>query len=164
MSAADTPPLSPELRDAIAEAAAHHGGPRAAMVESLRMIQQAHGWVADAHLEEAAALLGVTTAEIEDVATFFSLIFRRPVGERLILLCDGASCWLNGADAVRDAVMARLGIGFGETTPDGRYTLINICCVGGCDHAPAAVIGRDRRLVGPLSPDDLDDLLGEAAR
>ena len=156
--------LSPDLRAAIEQAAAQHGGPRAAMVESLRMIQQEHGWVSDAHLEEAAALLGVSTAEIEDVATFFSLIFRRPVGERLILLCDGASCWLNGADAVRDAVMARLGIGFGETTADGQYTLINICCVGGCDHAPAAVIGRDRKLVGPLSPDDLDRLLGEDAR
>jgi NADH-quinone oxidoreductase subunit E len=156
--------LSDDLRTAILEARDHHGGPRAAMVESLRMIQQAHGWVSDDHLEEAAALLGVTTAEIEDVATFFSLIFRRPVGERLILLCDGASCWLNGAEAVRDAVTERLGIGFGETTADGKYTLINICCVGGCDHAPAAVIGRDRKLVGPLSPDDLERLLGEDAR
>jgi NADH-quinone oxidoreductase subunit E len=156
--------LSADLRAAIEAAKGHHGGPRGAMLESLRMIQQAHGWVCDAHLEEAAALLGVTTAEIEDVATFFSLIFRKPVGERVILLCDGASCWLNGADAVRDAVMDRLGIGFGETTQDGRYTLINICCVGGCDRAPAAVIGRDRTLVGPLSAEALDDLLGEAAR
>jgi NADH-quinone oxidoreductase subunit E len=156
--------LSDDLRAAIEAARDHHGGPRAAMVESLRMIQQEHRWVSDAHLEEAAALLGVTTAEMEDVATFYSLIFRRPVGEKVILLCDGASCWLNGGDAVRDAVTARLGIGFGETTPDGEYTLINICCVGACDHAPAAVIGRDRTLVGPLSPDDLEALFGEAAR
>jgi NADH-quinone oxidoreductase subunit E len=134
------------------------------MVESLRLIQMEHGWVSDAHLEEAAAILGVTTAEMEDVATFFSLIFRQPVGEKLILLCDGASCWLNGGEAVRDRVMERLGIGFGQTTPDGEYTLINICCVGGCDHAPAAVIGRDRKLVGPLSPDDLEKLFGEDAR
>ncbi|MEE4119997.1 MAG: NADH-quinone oxidoreductase subunit NuoE [Paracoccaceae bacterium] len=156
--------LSPDLRATIEAAKHHHGGPRPAMLESLRMIQQAHGWVSDAHLEEAAALLGVTNAEMEDVATFYSLIFRRPVGEKVILLCDGASCWLNGGDAVRDAVMARLGIGFGETTADGKYTLVNICCVGGCDHAPAAVIGRDRKLVGPLSPGDLDRLLGEDAR
>lgn len=156
--------LSDALRAAIRRELEHAGGSRAAMLESLRMIQQAHGWVSDAHLAEAAGLLGVTTAELEDVATFFSLIFRRPVGERLILLCDGASCALNGGDAVREAVMARLGIGFGETTPDGRYTLINICCVGGCDRAPAAVIGRDRKLVGPIDPEALDALLGEAAR
>ena len=155
--------LSADLRTAILDAMTHHGGPRAAMLEALRMIQQEHGWVSDPHLEEAAGLLGVTTAEMEDIATFYSLIFRKPVGERLILLCDGASCYLNGGDGVRDAVMTRLGIGFGETTADGKYTLINICCVGGCDHAPAAVIGRDRTLVGPLSPDDLDDILGEAA-
>jgi len=66
---------------------------------------------------------------------------------------------VHGADAVRDAVMDRLGVGFGETTADGKYTLINICCVGGCDRAPAGVVGRDRRLVGPLSPDNLDELL-----
>jgi NADH-quinone oxidoreductase subunit E len=156
--------LSADLVTAIEEARDHHGGPRAGMVESLRMIQMEHGWVSDEHLEEAAAILGVTTAEMEDVATFFSLIFRRPVGEKLILLCDGASCWLNGGEDVRDRVMERLGIGFGQTTPDGQYTLINICCVGGCDHAPAAVIGRDRKLVGPLSPDDLETLFGEDAR
>jgi NADH-quinone oxidoreductase subunit E len=156
--------LSSELIAAIEEARDHHGGPRAAMVESLRLIQLEHGWVSDDHLEEAAAILGVTTAEMEDVATFFSLIFRQPVGEKLILLCDGASCWLNGGEAVRDRVMERLGIGFGQTTPDGKYTLVNICCVGGCDHAPAAVIGRDRKLVGPISPDDLDALFGEDAR
>lgn len=156
--------LSPDLRAAITDAMDHHGGPRAAMLESLRMIQQAHGWVSDAHLEEAASVLGVSTAEIEDVATFYSLIFRRPVGERVILLCDGASCYLNGGEDVRDAVMDRLGIGFGQTTPDGKYTLINICCVGGCDRAPAAVIGRDRTLVGPLTPATIDAILGEDAK
>ena len=156
--------LSPDLHAAIRAALAHSGGPRAAMIEALRAIQQDRGWVSDADLAEAAEALGVTTAELEDAATFFSLIFRRPVGERLILLCDGASCALNGGDAVREAVTARLGVGFGETTADGRYTLINICCVGGCDRAPAAVIGRDRTLVGPIDPEDLDVLFGEAAR
>jgi len=155
--------LSQDLRTAIVDAMHHHGGPRAAMLESLRMIQQAHGWVSDAQLEEAAAILGVTTAEMEDIATFYSLIFRQPVGERVILMCDGASCYLNGGEDVRDAVMAKLGIGFGQTTPDGKYTLINICCVGGCDRAPAAVIGRDRKLVGPLTPETIDEILGEAA-
>ena len=74
----------------------------------------------------------------------------------MILLCDGLSCYLCGADDVRDAVMQKLGIGFGETTPDGKFTLINVCCVGGCDRAPAALVGPDRKLVGPLSADDLD--------
>ncbi len=151
--------LPADLEAAIRAEIAHEPAPRGAAVEALRLIQQAEGWVSDERLAEAAALLGMTTAELDGIATFFSLIFRRPVGETVILLCDGASCWMNGADAVRDAVTARLGISFGETTPDGRFTLIDICCVGGCDRAPAAVVGRDRRLVGPLTPDDLDALL-----
>ena len=151
-------PLAKDIRAAIDS----FGGARPAMLESLRLIQHAEGWVSDARLAEAADLLGVTPAELDNLATFYSMIFRRPVGETVILLCDGASCWLNGADAVRDAVMARLGIGFGETTGDGKYTLINCACLGGCDHAPAAAVGRDRRLVGPLAPEDLAPLL-EAA-
>jgi NADH-quinone oxidoreductase subunit E len=103
----------------------------------------------------------VTTAELEGLATFYSHIFRKPVGERLVLLCDGLSCALAGADAVRDALQARLGIGLGETTPDGRLTLINVCCVGACDKAPVALVGRDRRVEGPLSPKDLDVLVGD---
>jgi NADH-quinone oxidoreductase subunit E len=152
--------LSPAIRVAIAHAAAAHGGPKAAMVEALKLVQEAEGWVSDAHLAEAARVLGVTTAEIDGLATFYSQIFRRPVGDTVILLCDGLSCYLCGGDAVRDAVMQKLGIGFGETTADGKFTLINICCVGGCDRAPVALIGPERRLVGPLTPDDLDALIG----
>lgn len=133
------------------------------MLESLRMIQHAHGHVSDAHLAEAAGILQVTTAEMDDIATFYSMIFRTAVGRKLVLLCDAASCYLNGGEAVRDRLMARLGIGFGQTTADGEFTLINIGCVGGCDRAPAALIGRNRTLVGPLDPDRIDDLLGEDA-
>jgi NADH-quinone oxidoreductase subunit E len=153
--------LPAKLRERIRHAVEHHGGARAAMLETLRMIQHDEGWVCDERLAEAAEELGVTTAEMENIATFYSLIFRRPVGETVILLCDGASCWLNGSDAVRAAIEQRLGIGYGQTTPDGRYTLLNCACVGGCDRAPAAVVGRDRRLVGPLSPDALLAILDE---
>jgi NADH-quinone oxidoreductase subunit E len=154
--------LPPEIVSGIRRAVAEHGGVRAAMLEALRLIQHAEGWVSDARLAAAAELLGVTTAELDSVATFYSMIFRRPVGARLILLCDGAVCHLNGADAVRDAVVARLGINPGETTADGTYTLLSIACVGGCDRAPAAVLGRDRKLTGPVFPDNIDALLADA--
>lgn len=152
------------LKERIRHAVEHHGGPRAAMLETLRMIQHEEGWVSDERLAEAAAELGVTTAELENIATFYSLIFRRPVGATVILLCDGASCWLNGSDAVLAAIKQRLGIGYGQTTPDGKYTLINCACVGGCDRAPAAVVGRDRKLIGPLSPDALLAMLDEEGK
>jgi NADH-quinone oxidoreductase subunit E len=154
--------LHPATIAAIRAAAASHGGAKAAMLETLKLVQQAEGFVSDAALSEAAATLGVATAEIESLATFYSHIFRSPVGETVILLCDGLSCYLCGADAVRDAVMQKLGIGFGETTPDGKFTLINVCCIGGCDRAPAALVGPDRKLIGPLTPDDLAALIGGA--
>ncbi|MCB6179922.1 NADH-quinone oxidoreductase subunit NuoE [Rhodobacter sp. Har01] len=152
------PVLQAQLRDLVA----HEGNPRAAMLESLRLVQAAEGWVSDDRIPQIAAELGVTPAELDATASFYSLIFRRPVGRTVILLCDGASCGLNGADAIRDALMSRLGIGYGQTTPDGRFTLINSACVGGCDRAPAAVIGPDRTLVGPLTADTLNAVLEEA--
>ncbi len=154
--------LPADLETRIRHLVAHEGGPRAAMLESLRSVQAAEGWVSDERLAQVAAVLGVTPAELDGVASFYSLIFRRPVGRTVILLCDGASCGLNGADAIRDAIRDRLGIGYGQTTPDGRFTLINSACVGGCDRAPAAVVGPDRTLVGPLTPALLEDLIGGA--
>lgn len=151
--------LPEPLAAAVRQAMADFGGARPAMLEALRLIQQAEGWVSDAQLRAAAEVLGVTPAELDNLASFYSMIFRRPVGETVILLCDGASCWLNGADTVRDAVMEKLGIGFGQTTADGKYTLINCACLGACERAPAAAVGRDRRTVGPLTPAGLSDLL-----
>lgn len=148
-------PLVVQIRHAIES----HGGPRGAMLEALRLVQHAEGWVSDERIADIAALTGMTTAEIDNLASFYSHIFRKPVGKHLILLCDGASCWMNGGEAVAAAVKERLGIGFGETTPDGEYTLINTACVGGCDHAPAGVTGRNRKLVGPLTPDAIQALL-----
>ena len=154
--------LPPEMEARLRDLVAHEGGPRPAMVEALRMVQASEGWVSDDRIVQVAAVLGVTPAELDATASFYSLIFRQPVGRTVILLCDGASCGLNGADAVRDAIRARLGIDYGQTTPDGRFTLINSACVGGCDRAPAAVVGPERRLVGPLTMDTLDAVLREA--
>lgn len=150
--------LVAEIRHAIAS----HGGPRGAILEALRLVQHVEGWVSDERVAEIAVLIGMSAAEIDNLATFYSHIFRRRVGDHLIMLCDGASCYLNGADAVRDAVTERLGIGFGETTPDNAYTLLNVCCIGACDHAPAAMVGRDRRMIGPLQPGTIGDLMADS--
>ena len=137
---------------------AEHEGPREAALALLREIQHAEHWVSDARLAEAAGLLGLTTAELDSVASFYSHLFRKPVGRRLILLCDGASCWMAGGDAVAAALAARLGLAPGETAADGSVTWLPCACIGGCNHAPAALVGRDRKLVGPLAPDALDIL------
>lgn len=152
--------LSRETRAAIERERAALPTARAAMLPALKAIQAGHAWVSDENLREAAAILDVTPAEMDDLATFYSLIFRRPVGEHLILLCDGVSCMLNGGDDIAEAIRTRYGIGYGETTADGRLTLLNICCVGRCDLAPTALVGPDRRVVGPLEATDLAPLEG----
>ncbi len=78
-----------------------------------------------------AEALGIGVADVEGVATFYSLIFRRPVGRHVILVCDSSSCFLCGADALRAALEARLAIGPGETTRDDRFTLLPVCCATG---------------------------------
>ena len=111
----------------------------------------------DPHLAEVAALLEMTPAELDGVATFYNLIFRRPVGRHVILLCDSVACWVMGERAARAQIRERLGINPGETTADGRFTLLPIVCLGHCDHAPAMMVDEDQH--GDLDAERLDAIL-----
>lgn len=135
-----------------------------ASVEALLSVQKHRGWISDETLEEVAALLKMTPAQLDSIVTFYSRIYRRPVGRHVILLCDSASCWIMGYEKMREHLEQRLGIGYGETTKDGEFTLLPMACLGACNHAPAMMI--DEELYGNLSPDRLDEILdsyGEGA-
>jgi NADH-quinone oxidoreductase subunit E len=116
---------------------------QAASVEALKIVQQHRGWVSDESIRDIAKFLGMTPDELDSVATFYNLIFRRPVGRHVILLCDSVSCWIMGSENLQEHLTARLGIDPGETTEDGRFTLLPMVCLGTCDHAPALMIGDD---------------------
>lgn len=116
---------------------------RAASIEALKIVQKHHGWVSDEDLEEVAGVLEMTPDELDNVATFYNLIYRQPVGEHVILLCDSVSCWLMGYEKVREHLKERLGIGLGETTEDGKFTLLPMVCLGDCDHAPVMMVDED---------------------
>lgn len=116
---------------------------RAACIEALKVVQREHGWVSDEHLHDIAALLDMTPDELDNVATFYNLIFRQPVGKHIILLCDSVTCWIMGYVKIREHIKERLGIDFGQTTQDGTYTFLPIVCLGDCDHAPAMMIDDD---------------------
>ena len=131
--------------------------PRAATVEALRILQARHGWVSDEDIRNLAPLLGMTPDELDAVATFYPFIFRRPVGRHVIFICDSVSCWVMGYDALLRRLKERLGISMGETTPDGRFTLLPVSCIGACDRAPALIIDRDLHV--DLDPEKLDRLL-----
>jgi NADH-quinone oxidoreductase subunit E len=91
-------------------------------------------------LADVADALQMTLAELEGVATFYNMIFRKPVGKHVILLCDSVSCWIMGYERVSNHLTQRLGIGVGQTTADGRYTLLPNVCLGACDHAPVMMV------------------------
>src|SRR5271163_4728307 len=93
-------PLSAEEREHIATLAAHGETARSACIDALKYVQSRHGWVNDAQLAAIAALLGMSAAELDSVATFYNLIFRKPVGRHVIFLCDSVSCWIMGQERI----------------------------------------------------------------
>jgi NADH-quinone oxidoreductase subunit E len=149
--------LSAEEKHEILAEAARFEQPRAALPEALKVVQRRRGWVSDDDLRDAADALGMSVAEADSIATFYSLVFRRPVGRHVILICDSVSCHVTGYESIRRRLSERLGIGLGETTADGRFTLLPAACLGLCEQAPAMMIGDD--VHGNLTPERVDAIL-----
>lgn len=130
---------------------------RSAVVEALLIVQQREGWVSDEAVRDVAEFLELSPDEVDGVATFYTMIFRRPVGRHVILLCDSVSCWIMGYEDVIAHLRGRLAIDFGQTTPDGRFTLLPAPCLGLCEQAPAMMIDHD--VHGHLTVQKLDRIL-----
>jgi NADH-quinone oxidoreductase subunit E len=141
----------------IEEEMRHYEDPRAASIGALKIVQKRHGWVPDDAIPAIGRLLGIPASDVEGVATFYNLIFRRPVGRYVIKVCDSVACFLTGYEEVRDEVCKQLGVGLGETTADGRFTLLPICCLGACDRGPVLMIDDDTHF--DVSPQDIARLL-----
>ena len=136
----------------------HYDHKRAACVEALKIVQRHRGWVTDESVQDLAECLEMSPDEVDGVATFYSLVFRRPVGRHTILICDSVSCWIMGYEDLRQHLTARLGIDLGGTTADGRFTLLPVACLGTCDHAPAMMV--DEELYQDLNKERIDQILG----
>ncbi|MES1965289.1 NADH-quinone oxidoreductase subunit NuoE [Psychrobacter sp. AH5] len=143
--------------DAINEFMHHYPHPRAASLDALKIVQQRNGWVDDAQVNAIANMLDIPVTDIDGVATFFNRIYRQPVGRHVILICDSIACYLTGYEALSAAFKAELGIDYGQTTADGRFTILPICCLGNCDKGPAVLIDEDT--YGPVQPDEVAQLL-----
>ena len=129
----------------------------ASAVEGMRVIQDSRGWVSDDALADLAELLGVSAGELDSLATFYSMIFRRPVGRHVIMVCSSVCCWILGSEQIVDYLRERLDVDLGGTSSDGRFTLLPVVCIGSCDHAPAMLV--DWQLHGDLTPDKVDSVL-----
>lgn len=149
--------LSPEERREIEAELEHYPDKRALTIDAMKIVQKHRGWVSDNALKDISELLEVPISELDSVATFYNLIFRKPVGRHVVMVCDSISCWMMGYDRLRDHLAKRLGVKMGETTPDGRFTLLPIVCLGTCDHAPAMMVDED--LHRDLDPEKIDSIL-----
>ena len=149
--------LSEMEKNAIQAEITHYPYKRAACIGALKIVQKQRGWISDESLNDIAAYLEMTPDELDGVATFYNLIFRHPVGKHIIFLCDSVSCWLMGYPNIHERLIKRLGIDFGETTPDGKFTFLPLVCMGDCDHAPAMLVDGD--LHHDLDVEKIDHIL-----
>lgn len=132
---------------------------KSACIEALKVVQQHRRWISDESLRDVATYMNMTPEELDSVATFYNLLFRKPVGRHVILVCDSISCWVMGYEKIRDHLINRLGIRYGETTSDDRFTLLPNCCLGTCDTAPALMIDHD--LYRNVTVEQLDEILAK---
>ena len=135
--------LSPEELSEIDAELAHVPYKSGAAIDALKIVQAKRGWISDQSLQAIAKYLDMSAEELEGIATFYNLIYRRPVGKKVILFCDSVSCWICGCDGIKQKITDVLGVDYGETTQDDAYTLIPVPCLGACDRAPVMMVGDD---------------------
>jgi NADH-quinone oxidoreductase subunit E len=149
--------LTTEERSEIEAEFPHYPTREAVCIDALKIVQKHRGWISDDALSDIGELLSMSSTDLEGVATFYNLIFRRPVGRHVIFVCDSVSCWIMGCERHFQQLSEHLGTKPGETTGDGRFTVLPIVCLGACDHAPALMVDRDLHL--DVDPANLDRIL-----
>jgi NADH-quinone oxidoreductase subunit E len=132
-----------ELRKELKARVAHAVTPREAAVDVMKDLQRHYGWLTDEGVEEAAEIIGLSPLQVEELATFYEMIYRRPVGKKVIHLCDSISCWTVGSETLLAQVAERLGVEPGGTTADGMFTLLPCSCLGNCGNGPTMMIGDE---------------------
>ncbi len=149
--------LPAELKESLTQQITSVDHPRELVVDVMFAIQDQFGFLSDEAVEEVAQLLNMSPLEVEELATFYTFIYREPVGKYVIHVCDSVVCWMDGYESIRDHLRSKLGIEMGETTSDGLFTLLPVCCIGYCDRSPAILINK--KVYGPLTPEKLDEIL-----
>lgn len=132
--------LSDNARQEIAHLRAQYPERQSALLPALYVAQGEIGYLPDTALDEVATLLDLPPAEVGSVASFYTMFYRQPVGKTIISLCTNLSCHLLGADTLASYLKTKLGVGNGQTTPDGKITLEFVECIGACDFAPAMLV------------------------
>ena len=149
--------LPEELEKSLVEKIIHADHPRELVVDVMLALQDHYGYLNDEAVEEVAVLLEISPLEVEEVATFYTFIYREPVGKFVIHVCDSVICWMDGYESLKEYLCKKLEIDVGGTTADGLFTLLPICCIGYCDQSPAMLINRE--VYGHLTTQNIDAIL-----
>lgn len=151
------PGLSPAAREAIRRLAGRYERRQSALLPALFVAQEEAGYLTPEATSAVAEELDLPLSEVLSVASFYTLFYREPVGRHVVQVCTNLSCLLNGCREVVRRLQDRLGVAPGETTPDGRFTVRAVECLGACEEAPVLLVDEDRW--AKVAPDDLDALL-----
>lgn len=116
---------------------------RSISIEALKIVQKKRGWICDQAIYAIAEILKINPSDVEGVATFYSQIFRQPVGRNIIRYCDSVVCFLTGYQEIKITLENLLQVKNGETTKDNKFTLLPVCCLGNCDKGPTMMINED---------------------
>jgi len=148
-------------RDTVEALLSRYPDTRSAVIPLLHKAQQLEGFVSGQGMEEIAAVLGLSPGYVQSVATFYGMFHFKPVGRNIIAVCDNISCALLGADNLVHYLSQKLGVAEGETTPDRRFTLLAVECLGACDRAPVMLVNQV--LYDHLTPEKIDAILEQCA-
>lgn len=152
------PVFTPERRQRFEELASHYPERRALLLAALWMAQRAHGWVTPAAIREIADELGLDLADVEGVLTFYTMYHTHPVGRHFIQVCTTSPCHMCGSGEVVAALLEHTGCGdLGATSPDGRFTVIEVECIGACGFVTPVIVDDD--LHESVTPETVPEIL-----
>jgi len=129
------------------------------VIPALQLIQKSRGYIPEDGLEYISDFTDTPLAKVYGIATFYSQFYLEPQGEHTIKVCQGTACHIKGANDIYDSLLSKLQIAPGEVTPDGKFTLTTVRCLGACSLAPVMMVDED--IHGNLTPEKAQTILGE---
>lgn len=154
--------ISEQAKERMRALAARYPVARSALLPALHIAQGEEGYITQAGLEAVAEVLNLTTDDVKSVATFYTMYYQRPHGQKVLGVCTGIACYLRGCDELVAHLEQRLGIKRGETTADGNFTLECVECIASCGTAPAMQVNGE--FVENVTLEMVDALVDELGR
>jgi NADH-quinone oxidoreductase E subunit len=151
--------LSDKVKSEIKQLKARYPHPNSALLPALALAQKECGWLSPEAQEEVADAMGLAPAQVGSVASFYTMYNRKPVGKYLVQVCTNIACSLLGSEHIVEHLKRRLGIEVGDTTPDGKFTLVEVQCLGSCGTAPMMQVNE--AYYENLTEERVDQILAE---